>query len=284
MADNVKQHIAPRFYIAFFNADGQNVFVRIKGISRIYLKSPAAQGFEDDAFTVLNAGERDTICDEGNKVIEDWCAPRLAGLTATSPPTSDQWQAVFMLTANIISRSRWTRDHNAWQVERVQKVLPKAIRVMKDMPPLPDIVRDMGLSPEDLDGLPATLARAREVQYPLTAALGTVPIGEELKAGKSCDLLVAPDGATFITSDEPALILEAGNPVMMTLTAGFLARPEIEVYLPLNPNLACLWSSKSSLAVRTITAAEVTEYNRMIWANCYERAFASRKSDLENLP
>jgi hypothetical protein len=30
--------------------------------------------------------------------------------------------------------------------------------------------------------------------------------------------------------------------------------------------------------------AEVAWYNRAIWANCYERAFASRKSDLEGLP
>jgi hypothetical protein len=31
------------------------------------------------------------------------------------------------LTANLLCRSRWTRDHNVWQVERVQKQLPKLI-------------------------------------------------------------------------------------------------------------------------------------------------------------
>jgi hypothetical protein len=53
----------------FFNADGQNVCVRIKGIDRIYLKPPASQGFEEDAFTVITNRERDTSCDEANKAM-----------------------------------------------------------------------------------------------------------------------------------------------------------------------------------------------------------------------
>jgi hypothetical protein len=280
MADNVKQHVTPKFCIAFFSADGKNVYVRIKGIDRIYRKSPASQGYEEDAFTVMNNGERDTSCDEANKAIENWCAPHLACLAANVPPTDNQWRAVFFLTANLISRSRWTRDHNAWQVERVQKVLPKAIKVLKELPPLPEAVRHLDLSQDELDDLPSVLARAVEVQYSLTAALGAEPIAEELKTGKDCDLLAAPPGSAFITSDEPALILDGGKPVMMTLAPGFLARPDVEVYLPLMPGLACLWSQKSSRVTRPITTQDVAGYNRMIWENCYERAFASSESDL----
>jgi hypothetical protein len=137
MADNVKQHVAPRFHIAFFHAENDTkVFVRVKGVPGISLKSPKGQGYEEDAFTVINGDESDTSCDDANTVIEDWCAPHLAGLTTTSAPTDDQWRAVFFLTANLLCRSRWTRDHNLWQMERFQNLLPKVIDVLKEMPPL----------------------------------------------------------------------------------------------------------------------------------------------------
>jgi len=64
---------------------------------------------------------------------------------------------------------------------------------------------------------------------------------------------------------------------------GLLARAEVEVFLPLKPSTACLWSAKSHRMTRTVTAYEVAAYNRLIWENCYERAFASRRSNLEQL-
>ena len=53
-------------------------------------------------------------------------------------------------------------------------------------------------------------------------------------------------------------------------------RAEVEVYLPLKPNIACLWSPKSGRGTRSVTADEVAAYNRLIHENCYERVFASR--------
>jgi hypothetical protein len=115
MADNLKQHIDPRFHIAFFHADGDTkVFVRVKGVPGISLKEPTGQGYEKDAFTVMNGEDRDTSCDNANRAIENWCAPQLAGLTAASAPTDDQWRAVLFLTVNLLCRSRWTREHNLW--------------------------------------------------------------------------------------------------------------------------------------------------------------------------
>jgi hypothetical protein len=284
MADNFKQHIAPRFYIAFFHADAdERVFVRVKGVPGILLKSPKGQGYEEDAFTVMKDGERDTSCDDANKIIEDWCSPHLTGLTAALPPNDDQWRAVWYLTANLVCRSRWTRDHNLWQMEQVQKVLPDIIEVLKDVPPLPEAVRHFGLSPDQLNEVCEVLDGAAKLQFPLTAALGAVPVADELKTGKDCDLLVAPAGAAFITSDEPAIVLDGGRPVITKIAPGFLARAEVEVYLPLKPNIACNWSARSGRCRRSVTADEVAEYNRLVWENCYDRVFASRRIDLELL-
>jgi hypothetical protein len=59
MAENVKQHVVPRFAIAFFGADALGrIFVRVKGTLDVSLKSPSGQGYEDDAFTVTNDGAR----------------------------------------------------------------------------------------------------------------------------------------------------------------------------------------------------------------------------------
>src|ERR1019366_5478046 len=144
MANNFKQHIVPRFYIAFFSADGQGVYVKTNGNASIYQNSPTGEGFEKDAFTIMNNGERDTSCDDANKVIENWCGRRLTRLVVTSHPTDEQWQAIWLLTANLISRSRWTRDHNAWAGEGLQEVLPKVVDVLKKLPPLPEAVSSFG--------------------------------------------------------------------------------------------------------------------------------------------
>lgn len=284
MADNVKQHVAPQFHIAFFHAEGDTrVFVRKKGVSDIPLKSPKGQGYEPDAFTVMNGGARDTTCDESNKTVEDWCAPKLAGLTAGPPPTDDQWRAVFYLTANLLCRSRWTRDEHLWRMERVQRMLPKLTEVLKASPPLPEAIRHMGISAEVLDAAAELVDRAAKLLFPMTAALGSVPTAEGLKAGKDCDILIAPAGSAFITSDEPPVILDAGKAVMMEVRPGFLDRRGIEVYMPLKPDIACLWSARSGRSVREISPEEVVRYNQLVWANCYERAFASRRCDLEHL-
>lgn len=70
---------------------------------------------------------------------------------------------------------------------------------------------------------------------------------------------------------------------MMKVAQGFLSRSEVEVYIPLKPNIGCLWSAKSDRIVRPISAEEVAAFNRLVWGNCYGRAFASQRGDLERL-
>jgi hypothetical protein len=128
------------------------------------------------------------------------------------------------------------------------------------------------------------LQRAIQVQYPFMVARGVQSIAEDLKTGKDCDLLTAPPGAAFISSDEPAVVLENGKAVISTWQQGFLARPEFEVFVALNPGLACVWSRNSRRTSRSLGDPEVRRFNLATWESCYERAFASRKSDLEVLP
>ena len=284
MPDNVKQHVVPRFYIALFHADGDaRVFVRVRGPGDIALKSPSGQGYEEDAFTIMNGEVRDLSCDETNKSVEDCCAPRLAALSATLPPSDDQWRAILLLTANLLCRSRWMRDNYAWQNERVQRRLPGIIDVLANAPPLPGSLRGMGFSPEELKELPGVLERASHVTYPLVAYGALLGVAEDLKQGKGCDLLIAPSGSRFISSDDPAIILENGKAAIMKITEGFLTRDEVEIYLPLMPTIACLWSSRCSGSTRLVSSEQVSAYNKLIWDNCYERAFASRAEDLEAL-
>ena len=163
--------------------------MRIQGTKGTSLKSPNGQGYEEDAFSIINGDERDTSCDNTNESVEDWCALASPNLPPPSPRTDDQWRAVFVLTANLICRSRWTREENVSRLEPVKKALPRVIEVLKMLPPLPTAVRPFGFSPDDLDELPDVLDRAAQIQYPLTAALGVEPVAKELKAGKDCDLL-----------------------------------------------------------------------------------------------
>ncbi len=283
MDENVKQHVVPRFYLALFSTPSGEVFVRTAGLHRASLKSPTGQGYEREAFTISINGARNTVCDNGNQRIEAFCAPRIADLAVDRLPTSDQWRAIFALTANLLSRSRWTRDQYRFQLDRLKPWLPGIIEVMKECPPFPEPFGDCNLSHDGLDGIPADLQAAFDLIYPLTAARGGETIADELKTGKDCDILVAPPSNVFITSDEPTLIFASGKPVTMTLAQGFLARPSVEVFLPLKPGLACFWSPTSSRTIRPITVTEIDGYNQMIWEHRYERAFASERAVLERL-
>src|SRR5206468_515711 len=96
-------------------------------------------------------------------------------------------------------------------------------------------------------------------------------------------LLVAPENAAFITSDDPALVYVGGRPAALELRPGFIARSDVEVFLPLRPGLACLWSTAAQEPVRTATVEDVAGRNRDLWTACYRAVFASRRDELDAL-
>lgn len=280
-----KDHTVPRFYLNLFAATStKEVFVRFKGeATRRKPKSTKSLTVEDDAYSVENEDGRDTACDDVNKRFETHTAPLIKSLSANNEPTDDQWRAIWITTSNFLARSRRTRDcvqeSLGWAALVVEEMLP----VLKENPLPAELVSQFGCTPSQIDALPADLERAAHVLYPLMAAKGTESILLDLRK-KRRDLLVVPEGAAFITSDDPALVFVGGAPSMLELRPDFLCQSDVDVFLPLMPNLACLWSDTATGGVIMVEAEEVTSRNEAMWISSYKCVFGCRRAELDALP
>ena len=159
--DNRDQHVVPRFYLNLFAATAEKKFyVRPKGQTTLdKLKSTKTQALEEDAFTVFNNGERDMSGDALNKVVEMKTAPFLKSLSPASVPTNEQWQAIWVLTANLLARSRRTRDLLKESIVWAELIATEIVPIMKAGKPLSKQVADLfGMTPELLDEVGPVLA------------------------------------------------------------------------------------------------------------------------------
>lgn len=263
--ENVDQHTIARFYLNRFSATSdKKVFVRERGGFTYGPKSTKTLTVEENAFAIFNGGERDNSCDDVNSIIETKFAPHLKSLALGRTPTKEEWNAVWVLTSNFLARSRKTRDH-------MKEKLQLAGLIAEDSEPI-----------HGLEGAAADIQRAAAVLYGVMAAQGTESIALSLKE-KGCDLLVAPAGSTFITSDDPALVYVEGKPALLQIKPGFIERAGVEIFMALKPDIACLWFANSSLHVRQITAQEVARRNQDLYDACYKEVFANQKLVLDAL-
>ena len=117
------------------------------------------------------------------------------------------------------------------------------------------------------------------------AAKATETIAIDLR-GIACNLLIAPVGTNFITSDDPVIVYIDGQPVTFELRHGFLKPPNVEAYLALSPRIAVLWSAKhdKQLTDMLVAKEEVEKRNRDVWDSSYKCVFGCRRDELEALP
>jgi len=263
--ENVDQHTIARFYLNQFSATpDKKVFVRERGGLAYGPKSTKTLTVEDNAFAIFNEGERDNSCDDVNSIIETKFAPHLKSLVPGRTPTKEEWNAVWILTSNFLLRSRRTRDHMKDKIQWAALIVEDSERIF------------------GMEGAAADINRAADVLYGITVAKGTKSVALPLRE-KGCDLLVAPTGSTFITSDDPALVYLEGKPELFELKPGFIERAEVEIFMVLNPTIACLWFTSSSLQVRQATAEDVARRNQDLYHACYKQVFAHQKTLLDAL-
>ena len=265
--ENVNQHTIARFYLNLFSAtDDKKVHVRERSGITFGPKSTKRLTVEENAFAVFNGEERDNSCDDVNTGIETRLAPQIKSLDPGKPVTPEEWFAVWILTANFLARSPVTRDH-------LKETLQWAGMIAEDAQPL---------MPPDLESAAADINRAADVLYGVLAAQGTESICLSLRE-KRCDLLIATDNSVFITSDNPALVYVGGRLARLEVKPGFIERADVEVFMPLKPNMACLWSSGPAAEVRQVSAQEVARRNQDLFNACHAKVFANQESVLDDL-
>lgn len=135
---------------------------------------------EDYAFTIWDGGHREDGCDDVNSRIEDWVAKRVTTFARGNPVTKDVGAAIWLLTSNLLARSRRTRDKlkfgaqwAAYIAEDAKSILPGSLATAGD-----------------------DINRAADLIYPLVAAKGTEMIALALRE-KGCDLYFAPADSVY---------------------------------------------------------------------------------------
>lgn len=278
MAENKRQHVVPQFILEFFADDQGLVHARDPKRESSFCARPINIGVESECYTLWVDDRRNTSCDEVNKVLETWTAPHLKMLNTGSTLSKDQWRAIWIISANLLARSRRTRDVLTDRLRKTAEIVEKMATVLRENP-LSQSVSDLfGFTDEGENDTPDLLRRVADIHHPITVALAVEGIAEDLK-DKPCELLVAPDEVNFITSDDPAIILERGLSVTGRITPGFLTSPSVEVIVPLTPKIASRWGAEQELSVRHATVDEVSRVNRLSRDSCHRHIFACRDAD-----
>lgn len=273
MADNKRQHTVPQFYLRHFtDADGcVHVLDTVEQLT--FATAPVELAVERDCYTITTGGQRDPSCDDVNQAVESWCAPRFQSLSPATPPSNEQWQAIWILTANLLTRSRRWRDHSNSITRRIAEVVEEMTPAMMANPMPPTMAEMFGMTGDWMAGAPDAIRRVAEIQHPLTVAGMITHVAEALR-GKPCQLLIAPEGSSFITSDDPVVVIKAGVVVATQVTESFLTDVDLELYLPLQPGISCRWGTGPELKVLQTSLDEVVRINRCTRQSAYRQLYA----------
>lgn len=265
--NNIRQHTVPRFYLNGFSATAdKRVYVRQRRGTTYGPVSTRSLAVENHAFTIINEGVPDDSCDGVNTAIETRIARSVQSLSPGKEVTKEEWVALLFLTANLLARSRRTRDSLTESIQWAACIAEDAAPIL----------------PSNLATAPGDINRVAEVLYGLMAAGGTVSLVRALKA-KGCDLLTAPAGSGFVTSDDPAIVYVGGQLGMLELRPGFVERQDVEVFIALKPSMAVHWHSPSKCEAREISAEDVARWNQDVYTASYTAAYSNCRASLDAL-
>src|SRR5262249_54208399 len=153
-----EQHAVPRFYVAGFAAADGLVCVLDCKRGNTFRTNPAKLATEDDCYAIYTENRRrDLSCDGVNQRCESWCAPQVQSLSAAASPTTEQWQAIWVLTANLLARSRRTRDTFSNQLDRATALVEKYLPFFIENPVPPALADLFGMEPDKLADTPKAM-------------------------------------------------------------------------------------------------------------------------------
>jgi hypothetical protein len=281
MPKNKQQHAVPECYIALFaDADNQvHVFDRLKNF--YFHTLPSKIGKESDCYTLATKRGRDDSCDKLNQDIENYCAPLLKTLT-TASPTHEQWQAIWVIIANLCTRSRRGRDQALQAAERSAQVAEDMKPILQKSPLPKRIVELFKMGPDCLNDAAERIRNIAPALYPLKVATMLERVAKDLQR-KPCSFLIAPEGVNYVTSDDPVAAIQGGVPTAVRIDSEFIRSEAVELFLTLGPRIACRWGGRTEPGGTTVTMLEVERLNKIVWESAYRQLYASSVYDLERV-
>jgi len=125
---------------------------------------------------------------------------------------------------------------------------------------------------------PAKLGYSVERLQSVQRHVDAIRLMEGLHRSASLTLLRAPDGVSFITSDQPAFNVNA-----IIHPANFQSFPH-EFYYPVSPKFSAMMvdgTARYGPSCRDLSAPEVDNYNRIIKLASWEQVFGNTKSAVD---
>lgn len=279
MADNVKQHAVPQCYLRQFTNADEKLFVLQLDRGKTFPTGTNKVAYEADCYTIFNEGQRDTSCDEVNSAIERHCGQHLAALRADTPPTDDQWRAVWFLASNLYTRSRRARDEGRDVIDKITRMVEEMAPKLRSLPMPAPLADAFGMGPDWIDDTPESLRQGTKKLYPLGVLVPEM-VAEALKR-RPIKLIVAPEDSPFITSDDPIACVVGSKVVVPQLGHTFLNQPGLELYFPLTPRLTCHWGPGEHLGRLLVGASKVREVNELMAESAYSQLYSHRRDVLD---
>ena len=280
--DAKAQHYIPKFYLKGFTNKQGCLWVCEK-FTPIRKSIPKYEAHRPDYYTHGENGERDETAENILQEIESRAAPVIFKLRNPQfQPSPEQMGHVYLFIAFMFVRVPSWREYLDKQFAQQHRDME--LRNASDKDKFYKICADF----EKNTGKPLGMDAEKLRQYVLRGEYQTVQSSIAFNLGsmfKSADtvaaqlstygyeVLYAPTGKYFLTSDSPVSTLQPDGTGQATIGLGF-GWPGVQVHFPLN-KLACLRLKKGiKPAVVEISERSLTQINRVTMANAVKYLFS----------
>jgi hypothetical protein len=283
MPEPKAQHFIPKFYLkGFTDASGSlRVCEKFKPIRE---SKPKDEANRPDYYTHTAHGERDETAEKVLEGIESRAAPVVRKLANPGfNPTPEQMSHVYLFVAFMFTRVPSWREYldNMFGKIAREKHMALARDKEKFYKSCADMERDTG-EPLNMDyeELRQYAAKGdyRVVQSSRAYNLGSMIESAAHLAGIlrhfNYELLYAPKGVFFVTSDSPVVTVRPDGGGKSTIGMGF-ARPGVQVHFPLNKRVFLRMRKNIMSWMLLIGERRVREINRLTMATATRYLYSS---------
>jgi hypothetical protein len=277
------QHYIPKFYLKGFTDKQGRLWVCEK-FKPVRTSKPKHEAHRPDYYTHAEQGERDETAEDTLEEIESRAAPVVCKLANPNfKPTPEQMGHVYLFIAFTFARVPSWRENLDRLFSRVAK--ERQLSLAKDKEQFQrlcaDMERDTG-KPLDIDAeeLRQYILKGK---YEIVQASRAYNLGSMFQSALSIartlqefgyEVLYAPKGRFFLTSDSPVFTLQPETNRQATIGMGF-GWPRVLVHFPLNKRACLRLKRGAEPAAIEISEYDLGQINRVTMANASQFLYSS---------
>ncbi|MFQ5961837.1 MAG: DUF4238 domain-containing protein [Candidatus Methylomirabilales bacterium] len=274
MSEPRKHHYLPQFYLRGFSANGRSIYQIEKPGGRAYVSSIRDTAAIRDYHELDSPGFEDPNAVEKRLAqVEAQLAEGLARVVQGGIPTPETHSSLMQLVALLRVRVPAFKAHIDTFLQNVVRSMGLMMERKGQVPPIPKGFEDV-LRMENLE-ITISNWKCLELIFRIAADRRLF----DILAAMRPTILRAPEGAFFLTCDQPVAVFHPTASRTDAYGVG-LADPATEVSVPLSSRvlLFLAWATEPAVD-RDATVDEVVEFNRRTVIMADSLVFAPEPSD-----